>query len=148
MWYYSCKKRINPYKEYEKRLYRKLLDENNYIISLFKTTNSYKKIDDHVLSLPAVNDTQIIKNIILWTLSQKSQELKLRKFREELHNRTKELISELALANELQKSLLPRDFSRDLPINFTHRYLPHAYIGGDFFDIIRFNKKKDRGEKS
>lgn len=131
-----------PKKDNEKKLFKMLIDENTCIISLFKTNNGYNRIYEHILCLPAVNDTNIIKNIILWTLFQKSQELKLKRFREELHNRTKEWISELALANELQKSLLPREISNDLPINFAHRYLPHAYIGGDFFDIIRFDEKK------
>jgi serine phosphatase RsbU (regulator of sigma subunit) len=131
-----------PRKKHEKQLYNKLIDENKYIISLFKIHNGRKKFYDHVLCIPAVNDTNILKNIILWTLSRKTQELRLKQFREELRNRTKEWISEIALANELQKSLLPRNISGDLPINFAHRYLPHAYIGGDFFDIIRFDEKR------
>jgi len=131
-----------PKGNYEKQLYQSLINENNYIISLFRINNTRKEIQNHLLYLPAMNNLYIIKNIIKWIITQKDQEIKLKKFREELQNRREEWISELALANELQKSLLPRNISKDLPINFTHRYLPHAYIGGDFFDIIRFDNNR------
>ncbi len=56
----------------------------------------------------------------------------------EVHNR--QILEELSLASELQKSLLPKEFPDDLPFNIAHRYVPFLDIGGDFFDVIRLDK--------
>ncbi|MBN2440069.1 MAG: PP2C family protein-serine/threonine phosphatase [Spirochaetales bacterium] len=131
-----------PVTSAEKKILKKLIESNTFIIILFKAAinnNDYRK---NLLLLPSVSNINIIKDILLLALSMKKQELKLQRFREELQNRNEEWINELNLANKLQKSLLPRDILHDLPINFAHKYLPQAYIGGDFYDIIKFNKNK------
>jgi hypothetical protein len=52
------------------------------------------------------------------------------------------LIDELNLASDLQKSLIPKSFPQDLPINIVHKYLPHTFIGGDLFDVVRLSNHK------
>ncbi|MCK4543352.1 MAG: serine/threonine-protein phosphatase [Spirochaetales bacterium] len=51
-----------------------------------------------------------------------------------------QIMEELALASELQKSLLPREFPTGLPLDFCHRYMPYSQIGGDFFEIARLDE--------
>ncbi len=70
------------------------------------------------------------------------QALELKNALEELEKKNRQIIEELSLASELQKSLLPKEFPTDLPLNFAHKYIPYAYIGGDFFDIKRLDKNK------
>lgn len=73
-------------------------------------------------------------------LEKRAEDLK--KALEEIGHRNRELAEELQLASELQKSLLPRDFPTDMPIELVHRYMPMARIGGDFFDIVRLSEDK------
>jgi len=68
------------------------------------------------------------------------QTQKLRDAFAQLSSRNKQILEELSLASDLQKSLLPRKFPTGIPLNFTHKYLPYMYIGGDFFDVIQIEK--------
>ncbi|MBU0935863.1 MAG: serine/threonine-protein phosphatase [Spirochaetes bacterium] len=52
-----------------------------------------------------------------------------------LEQRNRQIINEMNLAVELQKSLLPKSYPATDLISFTHRYIPMAMVGGDFFDI-------------
>jgi len=70
------------------------------------------------------------------------QALELKHTLEELEKKNRQIVEELSLASELQKSLLPKEFPADLPLDFAHKYIPYAYIGGDFFDIVRLDKSK------
>ncbi len=70
------------------------------------------------------------------------QALELKHTLEELEKKNRQIVEELSLASELQKSLLPKEFPSDLPLDFAHKYIPYAYIGGDFFDIVRLDKSK------
>jgi serine phosphatase RsbU (regulator of sigma subunit) len=45
------------------------------------------------------------------------------------------MMEELGLASELQKSLLPKEFPSDLPLELCRKYMPLATVGGDFFDV-------------
>ena len=70
------------------------------------------------------------------------QALELKRILEELEKKNRQIVEELSLAAELQTSLLPKEFPSDLPLNFAHKYIPYAYVGGDFFDIVRLDKNK------
>ncbi|HTX72384.1 MAG TPA: PP2C family protein-serine/threonine phosphatase [Rectinemataceae bacterium] len=52
-----------------------------------------------------------------------------------------QLIDELNLASELQKSLLPRAYPTDAPLEFAHKFIPLDKIGGDFFDVVRLDDR-------
>jgi phosphoserine phosphatase RsbU/P len=58
-----------------------------------------------------------------------------------LDGANKQLIDELNLASELQKSLLPRSYPSDAPLEFAHKFIPLNSIGGDFFDLQRLDEK-------
>ncbi|MBN2509736.1 MAG: serine/threonine-protein phosphatase [Spirochaetales bacterium] len=59
-----------------------------------------------------------------------------------LEENERRLHEELELAAELQKSLLPREYPSDLPVEIIHRYMPYREVGGDFFDFIRLDTHK------
>jgi serine phosphatase RsbU (regulator of sigma subunit) len=59
-----------------------------------------------------------------------------------LETRNKQMIADLNLAVELQKSLLPKDYPDTDHISFTHRYIPMAMVGGDFFDIVKLSENE------
>ncbi len=66
---------------------------------------------------------------------------RLKATRDELDLKNKKITEELALANIIQNSLLPKEFPRDVPLNFCHKYIPHEYIGGDFFEILQIDER-------
>lgn len=64
---------------------------------------------------------------------------RLRKAMAILESRNRQMIADLNLAVELQKSLLPKSYPDFDLVSFTHRYIPLALVGGDFFDIVRLS---------
>jgi phosphoserine phosphatase RsbU/P len=64
------------------------------------------------------------------------QAMELTRVLGELENRNQKIVEELELAGELQQSLLPKEFPRDMALEFSHKYLPASYVSGDFFDVI------------
>jgi serine phosphatase RsbU (regulator of sigma subunit) len=58
-----------------------------------------------------------------------------------LDGANRQLVDELNLASELQKSLLPRSYPSDVPLEFAHKFIPLNSIGGDFFDVLRLDEK-------
>jgi len=58
-----------------------------------------------------------------------------------LDGANRQLIEELNLASELQKSLLPRSYPSDAPLEFAHKFIPLNSIGGDMFDVLRVDEK-------
>lgn len=64
---------------------------------------------------------------------------RLRKAMTILESRNKQMIADLNLAVELQKSLLPKNYPDFDLFSFTHRYIPMAMVGGDFFDIVKLS---------
>jgi serine phosphatase RsbU (regulator of sigma subunit) len=64
--------------------------------------------------------------------------------RDSFRQTAEELEAELALAEEVQRSILPRGPLQDPDFRFFHRYYPTGRLGGDFFDVTflgpgRFN---------
>jgi len=53
----------------------------------------------------------------------------------------RQLVEELNLASELQKSLLPRSYPSDAPLELAHKFIPLNSIGGDFFDVLRLDAR-------
>jgi serine phosphatase RsbU (regulator of sigma subunit) len=68
-----------------------------------------------------------------WKLKRQAHEL--RKTLEILEAHNRQMIQELNLAVELQKSLLPKSYPDTPSVAFTHRYIPLAMVGGDFFAL-------------
>ncbi len=72
----------------------------------------------------------------------KKQAEQLTKAKKLLEERNRSITEELALASELQKSLLPRETPADLPLTISHRYLPYMSVGGDYYDYISLDSGK------
>jgi serine phosphatase RsbU (regulator of sigma subunit) len=88
-----------------------------------------KMAEQRVMELGAANE-----------LLQK-QAAELREAMGRLDGANRQLVEELNLASELQKSLLPRSYPSDAPLEFAHKFIPLNSIGGDFFDVIRLDEK-------
>ncbi len=72
-------------------------------------------------------------------LQDQAKELKATLSR--LDGANRQLVDELNLASELQKSLLPRSYPDDVPLEFSHKFIPLNSIGGDFFDVLRLDDR-------
>lgn len=72
----------------------------------------------------------------------KKQAEQLRRAKKLLEERNRVMMEELALASELQKSLLPRETPQELPLTISHRYIPYLSVGGDFFDYQQISPSK------
>jgi serine phosphatase RsbU (regulator of sigma subunit) len=59
-----------------------------------------------------------------------------------LDGANRQLVEELNLASELQKSLLPRSYPNDAPFEFAHKFIPLNSIGGDLFDVLRLDERR------
>ncbi len=88
-----------------------------------------KMAEQRVLELGAANEL----------LEKQANELKEALVR--LDGANRQLVDELNLASELQKSLLPRSYPSDAPLEFAHKFIPLNSIGGDFFDVVRLDER-------
>lgn len=89
-----------------------------------------RTLDRHAQELEAINQ------------KLKRQTHELRKALEILEARNRQMIKELNLAVELQKSLLPKSYPDTPSAAFTHRYLPLALVGGDFFSVVSLGRER------
>lgn len=119
-----------------------LAESGNPIISLYQLADSQKKRYDFILYMPLLTRPTVMRQLIRWLGAQERSSLMFRSALDQLETRKREMVRELALASELQKSLLPKKFPTDIPFNFTHKYVPHEYVGGDFFDVIKIDDKR------
>ena len=87
-----------------------------------------KSMADHNRQLQAMN------------LKLRRRSHKLKQAMHILEQRNRQIINEMNLAVELQKSLLPKSYPAGDLISFTHRYIPMAMVGGDFFDIKQLDE--------
>jgi serine phosphatase RsbU (regulator of sigma subunit) len=69
------------------------------------------------------------------------QASELREALARLDGANRQLVEELNLASELQKSLLPRSYPSDAPLEFAHKFIPLNSIGGDMFDVLRIDER-------
>jgi serine phosphatase RsbU (regulator of sigma subunit) len=88
-----------------------------------------KMAEQRVLELATANELLV------------SQEKELKETLARLDGVNRELVDELNLASELQKSLLPRSYPSDIPLEFAHKFIPLNSIGGDFFDVLRLDAR-------
>lgn len=79
-------------------------------------------------------DKASVDNDYIMNLQKQADELSEAK--KMLERRNKEIMTELNLASEFQKSMLPKEFPNDLPLTFSHKYIPFLTVGGDFYDYI------------
>ena len=80
------------------------------------------------------------------TLSERIHELdKVLRQRDSLARSQEVIQEELALARQLQESMLPHQFPETTRISFVAKYLPALEIGGDFYDIFHSSQIDNRG---
>ena len=89
-----------------------------------------RAVADHARELETIN------------LKLKRRSHRLKKAMAILETRNRQMIADLNLAVELQKSLLPKNYPDTDLVSFTHRYIPMAMVGGDFFDIVKLSESK------
>ncbi|GEM_PF-1339350 len=114
-------------------------------ILLLTEISEIKKLEDKSSRLNVIQDNILRERTIELESANEilqKQALELKHAMEELEKKNRQIVEELSLASELQKSLLPKEFPSDLPLNFAHKYIPYAYIGGDFFDVKRLDKSR------
>ncbi len=91
---------------------------------------------------------QILVRAMRYAIERKRMVEQLGRYAEELRSRNVQLESDLNMARELQEIYLPHSYPTfpesaapgRSAIQFAHRYLPAAAVGGDFFDIFPINK--------
>lgn len=77
----------------------------------------------------------------------KLAEEKVAAYAVQLQERNEQLEADRKLAGEMQLALLPQKFPQFVrpgqeasALEFTHRYLPSGFVGGDFYDIARLSE--------
>jgi phosphoserine phosphatase RsbU/P len=118
---------------------RAIARSGNPVISLYQVSDAKKKLHDFILYLPLLATAQVKRATVEWLAYQEKNSLELRSVLGQLESRRREMVRELALASELQKSMLPKKFPEGIAFNFAHKYVPHEYLGGDLFDVIKIN---------
>ena len=113
-------------------------------------------LDDTTLAVQAVHEGaqdylikgqvngQLLARAMRYAIERKRLTLQLREYTEELRSKNALLEADLNMAREIQQIFLPHQyptFPRGVPptrsaLRFSHRYLPAAAVGGDFFDIF------------
>lgn len=97
----------------------------------------------HYLEKPWDNDQLkiVIRNAILHRsiqqqLAERVRELDLAlRDRDVLRTSAAEIAEELALAKEVQQSILPHELTGHGDFRFHHRYYPTGLLGGDYYDV-------------
>jgi serine phosphatase RsbU (regulator of sigma subunit) len=112
---------------------------------LLTRVDAYRALEEKRQRLEDIRNRMILQR----SLELESANELLQKQAGELNNtlelldlRNKQMMEELNLASELQKSLLPRTYPQDVPFQFSHKYIPLDVVGGDFFDVVRLSETK------
>ncbi|HEQ71411.1 MAG TPA: serine/threonine-protein phosphatase [Spirochaetia bacterium] len=138
---------------------KKLLSNGSLVITIPEETCT-KTHPPGTLVLPHATESPLVVSLVSWFLNWKEKEAhyswitdelqktnqallekatRLQQTRDELDLSNRRIKEELALANIIQNSFLPKQFPIDFPISFSHKYIPHEYIGGDFFDVLQID---------
>jgi phosphoserine phosphatase RsbU/P len=89
-------------------------------------------------------DGQLLVRAMRYAVERKRMVEQLGRYAEELRAKNAQLESDFAMAREIQEIFLPHQyptFPQKVPaeqsaLRFSHRYLPAAAVGGDFFDVF------------
>lgn len=95
--------------------------------------------------LPKDNlDVPSLIRAVSGALDRKRLEEQVARYTRELREKNAQMEADLNLAREIQEALLPQKYpsfpaaapGKESALRFHHRYLPHATVGGDFFDVF------------
>jgi sigma-B regulation protein RsbU (phosphoserine phosphatase) len=89
-------------------------------------------------------DSKLLVRAMRYALERSAVARQLSRYAEELRRKNTQMEADMAMARELQLCFLPQQypvFPPDAPseksvIQFCHRYLPAAAVGGDFFTVF------------
>jgi sigma-B regulation protein RsbU (phosphoserine phosphatase) len=114
-------------------------------------------LDDQTVAVTAVHEGaqdylvkgqvsgQLLVRAMRYAIERKRTAQQLAGYAEELRKRNAQMEADFSMAREIQQVFLPRQYpvfpkgasTRDSAVQFTHRYLPAAAVGGDFFNIFQ-----------
>ncbi len=89
-------------------------------------------------------DGQLLVRAMRYAIERKRMTDQLGRYAEELRAKNAQLEADFNMAREIQEIFLPHQYPtfpqwiapEESALKFTHRYLPAAAVGGDFFDIF------------
>jgi DNA-binding NarL/FixJ family response regulator len=113
-------------------------------------------LNDTTLALSAVHqgaqdylikgevDGQLLARAMRYAIERKRMSEQLHRYAAELREKNAQLESDFNMAREIQQIFLPDQYPtfphsvapENSALKFSHRYLPAAAVGGDFFDIF------------
>lgn len=92
-------------------------------------------------------DGPLLVRAMRYALERKRMSQQLAQYAQELRSKNAQLEADLNMAREIQEVFLPHQYPT-IPrtaeahaslLRFSHRYLPAALVGGDFFDVFGIN---------
>ncbi|HZR15852.1 MAG TPA: SpoIIE family protein phosphatase [Verrucomicrobiae bacterium] len=89
-------------------------------------------------------DGQLLVRAMRYAIERKGLTEQLARYAQELRSKNAQLEADFNMAREIQEVFLPHQYPRipkdrsaaSLALRFSHRYLPAAAVGGDFFDVF------------
>ena len=89
-------------------------------------------------------DAQLLSRAMRYAIERKRMTEQLGRYAEELRTKNAQLEADFNMAREIQEIFLPHQYPNfphwakpeESALHFSHRYLPAAAVGGDFFDIL------------
>jgi len=114
-------------------------------------------LDDTTLAVEAVHEGaqdflvkgqvegQLLVRAMRYAIERKRMTEQLGRYAEELRSKNAQLEADFEMAREIQEVFLPQQYpafpqsaaSEQSALRFSHRYLPAAAVGGDFFDVFQ-----------
>jgi len=89
-------------------------------------------------------DGQLLTRAMRYAIERKRMTEQLARYTEELRSKNAQLEADFNMAREIQEIFLPHQYPtfpqwvapEESALRFSHRYIPAAAVGGDFFDIF------------
>jgi serine phosphatase RsbU (regulator of sigma subunit) len=89
-------------------------------------------------------DGQLLVRAMRYAIERKLMSRQLARYAEELRTKNAQLEADFNMAREIQEIFLPQQYPtfphsaspEQSALRFSHRYLPAAAVGGDFFDVF------------
>ena len=116
----------------------------------------FSGLDDTTLAVQAVHEgaqdylvkgqveRQLLVRAMRYAIERKRMSEQLSRYAQELRSKNAQLEADFNMAREVQEAFLPQQYPtfpksavpEESALRFSHRYLPAATVGGDFFDIL------------
>ncbi len=118
-------------------------NKNSKVILLVDKKTAYRALKTVQLGVDSIIEKPINTDNLLETVKKLAIQSQLRYENIQLNKRIKELYkeleTELAIANDIQKNLMPKEKINFNGYNIEYIFCPSQKIGGDFCDIFKLN---------